>query len=49
MFNTFADYYVVPNNKSVIDCALCQIKKDCGKCLIAEDCPLKLGYYFKKR
>lgn len=47
---TFADYYVVPNSyKSVSDCGLCQAKEDYGRCPVTGDCPLKIGYYFKKR
>lgn len=51
MFSTFADYYVAPNSyKSVTDCELCHAKSDNnGHCPITGDCPLKIGYYFKKR
>lgn len=45
------DYYVQENYFSKADCDLCDvIKKGRSECHFEYDqCPLKVGYYFKKR
>lgn len=47
----FSNYYVALNNSTYeTDCELCEAKTDNGgSCPLPGDCPLKIGYYFKKR
>lgn len=45
------NYYVAINNSTdVTDCGICEAKANCSElCTLLVGCPLRLGYYFKKR
>lgn len=47
----FKNFYVVPNTgKWGSDCELCAANRQDGTCIASViGCPLKMGYYFKKR
>lgn len=47
----FKNFYVVPNtDKLDSDCELCEGDNIDGTCIASHiGCPLKMGYYFKKR
>lgn len=45
------NYYVDINNSTYkTDCEICEAEAKCSDlCFLMRGCPLKLGYYFKKR
>lgn len=47
----FENFNVVPNtDKLDLDCELCEGNNKDGTCIASRiGCPLKIGYYFKKR